>query len=39
MARQSAILDGEKTTALIVGQKRFGEVLLENRSNPLFTEF
>jgi hypothetical protein len=37
--RKSELLDTETTTALIVGQKLFGEVVLENRTNPMFSEF
>jgi hypothetical protein len=39
LVRNSAVLDAQTTTALVVGQKLFGEVVLENRSNPLFAEF
>ena len=31
--------DDEITASFIVGQKLFGEVMLKDRKNPLFTEF
>jgi len=39
LARRRKLFDDETTAAFVVGQKLFGEVLLENRTNPLFTEF
>lgn len=39
LARKRELLDVPSTTALIVGQKLFGEVVLEYRKDPLFAEF
>lgn len=36
--RSCEVLDAQATAALVVGQKLFGEVMLENRSNPLFAD-
>lgn len=38
MARSREPFDADTTTALIVGHKLFGEVMLENRTHPLFAE-
>jgi hypothetical protein len=37
--RHRELFDAQTTASFIVGQKLFGGVMLENRSNPLFTEF
>ena len=39
LVRSRRLLDARTTAAFVVGQKLFGEVVLENRSNPLFSEF
>lgn len=39
LVRSRELFDAQTTAAFVVGQKIFGEVMLENRSNPLFTEF
>jgi len=39
LARKAELMDKETTTTLIVGQKLFGEVVMENRTNPLFADF
>lgn len=39
LVRSRALFDAQTTAAFVVGQKLFGEVMLENRGNPLFTEF
>ncbi|ENO84781.1 DUF3861 domain-containing protein [Thauera linaloolentis] len=39
MVRRRELLDAQTTAAFVVGQKLFGEAVLENRSNPLFSEF
>lgn len=39
LVRQSTLMNAETTAALVVGQKLFGEVVLENRKNPIFSEF
>lgn len=39
LVRNSELLDAQTTAAFVVGQKLFGEVMLENRNNPLFSEF
>ncbi|MDR0673817.1 MAG: DUF3861 domain-containing protein [Zoogloeaceae bacterium] len=37
--RNSELFDPQTTAAFVVGQKLFGEVMLEDRDNPLFAEF
>lgn len=37
--QQSQLVDDESAKAFAVGLKLFGEVLLENRENPLFKDF
>lgn len=39
LVRGKKLFDAETTAALVVGQKLFGEVMLENRGNSLFVEF
>lgn len=39
LVRDRKLFDAQTTAAFVVGQKLFGEVILENRTNPLFTEF
>ena len=38
-SRQAGHFDPATATAFTVGLKLFGEVMLENRSHPLFAEF
>lgn len=38
LVRSRELLDAQTTAAFVVGQKLFGEVMLENCKNPLFTE-
>ena len=37
--RARELFDGNTATAFAVGLKLFGEVMLENRGHPLFSEF
>ena len=39
LARSRELFDEQTTAALIIGQKLFGGVMLEQRDNPLFAEF
>lgn len=39
LIRRRELFDDQTAAAFVVGQKLFGEVLLENRTNPLFAEF
>ena len=39
LVRKSELMDAETTASLVVGQKLFGEVMLENRKHPMFSEF
>ncbi len=39
LVRSRKLFDDQTTAAFVVGQKLFGEVMLEDRSNPIFTEF
>ncbi len=39
LARESQLLDEQSMTAFVVGQKLLGEVVLENRKKPIFSEF
>jgi len=39
LVQESEILEKEAATAFVVGQKLFGEIIMENRGNPLFSEF
>lgn len=39
LLRSRELLDAQTTAAFVVGLKLFGEVMLENRSNPLFSDF
>ena len=39
LARSRELFDAQTTAALVVGQKLFAEVMLENRSHPLFSDF
>lgn len=39
LVRSRGLFDAQTTAAFVVGQKLFGEVMLENRNDPLFSEF
>lgn len=39
LVRSRGLFDEQATAAFVVGQKLFGEVMLENRDNALFAEF
>lgn len=39
LVRKAELMDEATTTSFVVGQKLFGEVMLENRNNPMFSEF
>lgn len=39
LVKKSELMDEPTTTAFVVGQKLFGEVAMENRNSPLFTDF
>lgn len=39
LARKSRLMDEQTMAPFVVGQKLFGEVVMENRGNPLFADF
>lgn len=39
LARKSELMNEQNTTAFVVGQKLFGEIVMENRNSPLFKDF